>query len=310
MFGHVRQKLASGGIVLLDGGTGTEIERRGAPMSEESWCAPATLTHGHIVAGVHRDYIAAGAEVITANTYGSSPFVLDHHGKIDELEAIDARAVEIAREAAETADRPVAVAGSFSVMRPNIAGTDRTRTDIVWSEDRARALLRRKADALADAGVDLIMLEMLRDPDISVWATEAAASTGLPVWAGISAERDHAGRLTAYSRPEFLFEAIVAPIMAAGASVCSVMHTSVNDTGAAIDIVRRHWHGPVGAYPESGYFKMPSWQFVDIIAPDDLVAAAREWVARGARLLGGCCGTGPEHIRAIAEAFGGWRATT
>ena len=73
----------------------------------------------------------------------------------------------------------------------------------------------------------------------------------------------------------------------------------IADTPEGLDLVRKHWSGPLGAYPESGHFVMPNWQFVDIIAPDDLVTEARGWVARGAQLIGGCCGLGPDHIRAL-----------
>jgi methionine synthase I (cobalamin-dependent) len=141
MYKAIEQKLTTGEISVLDGGTGTEIERRGAPMSDESWSAPATLTHPDIVREVHAYYIRAGADVVIANTFGSSPFVLDHYGKLDELPRIDDAAVRLARQAREdAADRPVAVAGSFSVMRPVTKGTDRTPAG-GWSEHEARPLL-------------------------------------------------------------------------------------------------------------------------------------------------------------------------
>jgi homocysteine S-methyltransferase len=85
--------------------------------------------------------------------------------------------------------------------------------------------------------------------------------------------------------------------------VISIMHTSPNDTDEAIDILRRHWKGPVGAYPESGYFKMPEWTFVDIIPPEELVEKCRAWKAKGVTAFGGCCGLGPDHIKALTEAF-------
>ena len=85
--------------------------------------------------------------------------------------------------------------------------------------------------------------------------------------------------------------------------VISIMHTSPNDTDEAIDILRKYWKGPVGAYPESGYFKMPDWTFVDIIPPDELVERSRAWKKKGVTAFGGCCGLGPEHITALHKAF-------
>ena len=81
------------------------------------------------------------------------------------------------------------------------------------------------------------------------------------------------------------------------------MHTSPNDTDEAIDIVRRYWSGPIGAYPESGYFRMPEWTFVDIIPPEELVGKARHWRQKGVTIFGGCCGLGPEHITALAKEY-------
>jgi S-methylmethionine-dependent homocysteine/selenocysteine methylase len=83
------------------------------------------------------------------------------------------------------------------------------------------------------------------------------------------------------------------------------MHTPIADIDESLDIVQRYWDGPIGIYPESGHFTMPNWQFVDIIEPQDLVQLARGWVDRGARMLGGCCGLGPSHIKALREEFAG-----
>ncbi len=302
-------KLAKGETIILDGGTGTEIERRGAKMSDEIWCAAATLTDQSIIRAVHRDYILAGADIIAANTFASSVFSLDYHNKLDELEAIDRMAVKLAREAVAEAnvERPVAVAGSFSVMRPVILGSDRSMPPDAWTEDKARPLLARKAKVLKEAGVDLILMEMMRDADHSLWATQAAIETGLPVWVGVSVEKREDGKLAGFGRNDCALEDFISPLMQTGAKVASVMHCSVNDVTPAIEIIKRHWHGPLGAYPESGFFQMPSWQFVDIIAPDTLVAEAKAWLAQGVTLLGGCCGMGPEHIAALSGAFGGLR---
>jgi homocysteine S-methyltransferase len=298
MYAWIAERLAAREVVVLDGGTGTEIERRGAPMSEESWCAPATLSHGDIVRGVHADYIRAGAEIVTANTYGSSPFVLDHYGKLADLARIDRTAVRLAKEAAAGA---AAVAGSFSIMRPNVVGTDRT-ADSHWPEKRARELLKRKAEGLAEAGVDLIMMEMMRDADYSLWATEAAVTTGLPVWVGISVERAKDGRMRSYSRNEYSAAEVAKALMGTGAKLLSIMHSPADLTGPALEEVKAVWAGPLGAYPEQGYFEMPNWRFVPL-EPADFVARCKSWIGQGVQAIGGCCGTGPEHIRALAEAI-------
>jgi methionine synthase I (cobalamin-dependent) len=301
MYEQIAQKLKRGETIILDGATGTDIQNRGAPMSGETWCAEVNLTHPEIVRAAHDEYIAAGAEIITANTFATSALLFNALGRDDDLIDIDRTAVAIAKQAAK--DRAVAVAGSMSTMRPVQSGSDRTNLSRDWPEAEARRLFRRKADGLAAAGADLIMMEMMRDGDYALWACEAAMQTGLPVWIGISAERREDGALTGFGRPDWLLKDFAPRLSALNPAVIAVMHTSPNDTGEALEIVRRSWQGPLGAYPESGYFKMPDWQFIDVISPNDLVNRSQEWRAAGATIFGGCCGIGPDHIRALSSAL-------
>jgi homocysteine S-methyltransferase len=300
-YSRIARKLAQGQTIILDGGTGTDIQARGVPMAGETWCAEANLTHPDVVRSVHEDYIKAGAEIITANTYPTSPLLFNALGRDEDMVRIDKEAVRIAREAAQ--DR-VPVAGSFSVMRPMEQGVDRVKAYRQWPEKEARALMKRKAESMADAGCDLIMMEMMRDTDYSLWATEAAVATGLPVWIGISTEPRDDGTLTGFARPDQPLDKVVAALAQTGGDVISIMHTLPNHTGDALKIVRQSWQGPLGAYPESGFFKMPDWQFIDIIEPAALVTYAQQWQATGASIFGGCCGTNPQHIKALAHAFG------
>jgi S-methylmethionine-dependent homocysteine/selenocysteine methylase len=301
MYEHIASKLQRGEAIILDGGTGTDIQRRGAPMSGDTWCAEVNLTHPDIVRAVHHDYIAVGADVITANTFATSALLFNALGRDDELLAIDRAAVAIAREAAQ--GKPVAVAGSMSTMRPVVAGSDRTAKQQEWPEAQARALFERKAQNLAASGVDFILMEMMRDVAYSLWATQAALATGLPVWVGIATERRADGELVGFSHDDQLLDDVVRVLAATCPAHISIMHSSPNDTGDAIEIVKRHWQGPLGVYPESGYFKMPEWSFVDIISPDDLGERARGWLGQGVTTFGGCCGLGAEHIAALAARF-------
>lgn len=305
MYDRIAQKLKAGQTIILDGGTGTDIQRRGAPMSGETWCAEVNLAHPGIVRAVHADYIRAGAEIITANTYATSALLFNALGRDDDLLNIDQAAVRIAKEAADGTD--VAIAGSISTMRPIVAGSDRIDLSHEWPEDEARRLFRRKANGLSSSGVDFLIMEMMRDGNYAVWATEAAIETGLPVWVGVSAEHRSDGKLVGFGRPAWLFEEVVERLVATRPEVVCVMHTSPNDTDEALQIVRKYWNGPLGAYPESGYFKMPDWQFVNVIPPAELVAKSRAWKAQGVSIFGGCCGIGPEHIASLAQAFGSSR---
>ncbi len=288
-------------MMILDGGTGTLIQALGAPMHSDTWVADANLTHPEVVREAHRQYLDAGAEVLIANTYATSPLLFNHLGRDDDVALIDAAAVRLAREAGGGS---VPVAGSFSVMRPGVPGSDRSEMLRQWPESEARRLFARKADGFVKAGADVIAMEMMRDGDYSVWATEAAAATGLPVWVGISVEQDDDGALIGFGRPNWLLDDFVDSLLRSAPAMVSVMHTAPHLTTSALEVVRRHWRGSLGAYAESGYFTMPEWQFVDIIPEDEYVDLAKQWAASvDLAMIGGCCGIGPSHIAALSAAF-------
>jgi len=292
MYDDIARKLSEGEVVILDGGTGTEIQRKGVPMDSEVWCAMANLTHGDAVREVHAAYLRAGAHVITANTYASSPLSFSHLGREAEIKHIDRTAVRLAREAVEeAASSPVAVAGSCSVMPPVARGTDRV-PDQRWERSRIKPLYDKKAGVLADAGCDLIIMEMMRDLEVSLWAIEAAVATGLPVWVGISVEQSESGRLVSFANHKWPLDELTRGLMATGARAALVMHNEISTTDESLEVLRSAWSGPVGAYPEAGYFEMPTWVFKDI-APREFAEAALRWRSAGAAILGGCCGITP-----------------
>jgi S-methylmethionine-dependent homocysteine/selenocysteine methylase len=154
--------------------------------------------------------------------------------------------------------------------------------------------------------VDLIALEMLEDTTHAPLAMRAALETGLPVWLGVSCRRVD-GRLVRFSESsaEVLLADILDVLVPMGPDVVTIMHSEVDAVSEALAMVRARWTGPVGVYPESGYFTKPNWNFVDVISPEDLAREARGWIDAGARIVGGCCGTGPDHIRALRRALDG-----
>ena len=151
----IERRLAAGEVLLLDGGTGTELERRGAAMHDEVWCGAATLSSGDLLRDIHEDYIRAGASVIVANTYASNRIMLEPAGLGGEFEAINRRAVEIGLEARDRAagGDAVAVAGSMSHMVPM-----RHDPGQVPSPARTAECFSEMAATLASAGVDLIIM--------------------------------------------------------------------------------------------------------------------------------------------------------
>ena len=87
-----------------------------------------------------------------------------------------------------------------------------------------------------------------------------------------------------------------------GIDAAGIMHTSAEIVTDALKAVRGHFGGPLMAYPDSGYFEMPDWRFVDVIAPLRFEAFCRDWIASGVQIIGGCCGLTPDHIRAAVRA--------
>lgn len=298
---QIERRLRAGGIVILDGGTGTELERRGAEMNEEAWCGPATLEHGRILEEIHRDYIAAGADVITANTFATSRLMLEPAGYGDRVEEINRAAVAAALRARDACGRSdVLVAGSLSHMCPVEKGTALTDLSRAPRSAEMSVAFDELAGILKEEGCDLIILEMMYHRDRMEPAFEAAAKTGLPVWAGFSVRRGESGEVLAFAHDADLPFAEVLDILGRyDLGAAGIMHSSANVTADAIAILHEVFDGPLMAYPDSGYFKMPHWQFEGVIPPDALLSFAREWVRDGVQIVGGCCGLSPEHIAAL-----------
>ena len=177
-------KLKNKEIIVLDGATGSEIERLGATMNSSAWCGVANKTHPDIVRQVHEEYIRAGADVVTANTFSTSRHILASAGLADETVSINARAVEVAREAVDnlSPERPIAVAGSMSNMRAWIPGTVSPDPRFLPTPEEEFDNYREVAQTLAESGVDLILMEMMTDIEHSSRVITAAVETGLPVW--------------------------------------------------------------------------------------------------------------------------------
>jgi homocysteine S-methyltransferase len=296
--GWIDERLARGEVVLIDGAMGTELQRRGVRMNQNAWSGVAVLSHGDVVRTVHEDYVRAGADIMITNTFASSRLALEAAGHGADVARINRLAVDLARQAVDaTADRPIAIAGSISTY----FGRNDPPKDP--APERERAAYREQATLLAEAGVDIIALEMMIDIEQTGYAVEAALATGLPVWLGFSVRRREADGAILTFDEKGPFEDAVRSYAGSGAWAMGVMHSRVPFAAPALDIVRRHWKGPTVAYPHAGHFKMPEWQFVDMIAVEDYAEASRGWARQGANLIGGCCGIGPDHIQRLAEVF-------
>ncbi|HEX6996085.1 MAG TPA: homocysteine S-methyltransferase family protein [Gammaproteobacteria bacterium] len=272
--------------LLIDGGTGSELRRRGVRLDPIAWSGPAALAHFDTLVAIHADYIAAGADVVTTNTFATTRFVLEAAGLGAELAAIVRASVEAAKRAREQSGRDILIAGSISCFPP---GFDVARYP---PPDEERAAYAELASLLAALGVDLLVLEMMEDDAHARRACEAAGAVGLPFWLGLSARRRADGTLAAYDFPETPLDGVLDALAGFGPEVVNVMHTPPDDVAPALAAVRTRWSGPIGAYPE---IEGPG----GALEPAELAARAEEWLRAGVRVLGGCCGTEPRHVRAL-----------
>ena len=297
----IKQRLDAGEVIILDGATGTELQRRGVEMSPEAWCGPATLGNADLLTQIHLDYIHAGSDVITTNTYAANSMMLTPAGYRNKVKDIVKTAVDAALRARDKAPngRNVVVGGSLSHMVPHIAGTDLVDPDRTPPPAQMAESFHELAQLLKAGGVDHIMLEMMYEENRTPLALAAAQATGLPVWFGLSARRSDAGTIISFNlAEESSLETIINFIPETGIDVVNVMHTQPQAVSDTIEMVRKRFTGPIGVYPDSGYFEMPDWNFNEVIPAEKLEEFYSEWVNNGVQLIGGCCGLTIEHIQA------------
>lgn len=293
MSGVWSERLAAGGIVLIDGGTGTELRRRGVPVDGPAWSGPAAERHSALLEQIHVDFILAGADVITTNTFATTRFVLAAAGRGARFDAINERAVAAALRARERTGRDVAIAGAVSCLPP------RFDTSAYPAAAAERAAYAELVETLVRRGVDLIALEMMQDTRHAALACAAAADAGLPTWLGVSCRRGVGGALVSYDLPSVGFAAVLDALLPFGPAVVNVMHTPPADVATALAAVTARWRGPIGAYPE--LLAPAGGEAAASLGPEGLASAAAEWIAAGARVIGGCCGATPAHIRALSQ---------
>jgi len=291
-----QEEIAAGRAVVIDGGTGAELERRGVALDPTCWHALAGLTHHAELVAVHVDFINAGARVITTNTFATHRYVLAAAGDASTYSRLAHATVTAARRARMETGIPVEIAGSLSCMPPAFDVANYPR------DNAARKSYVEQAHTLADLGVDLIALEMIQDARHGGWALDAAIATGLPVWLGIAARaHPQTAEPVCFDRAETSIDSLLCELLDRRPDVVNIMHTPVSAIDAAFDCVRARWNGPIGIYPEVGSFDAVKRTRSARLSPSAFAAAANGWLQRGAALIGGCCGATPSHIGALID---------
>lgn len=296
MSSNWRSDIAAGHTIVIDGGTGSELQRRGVPMDQTCWHALAAVTHQSELVSVHVDFINAGARVITTNTFASHRYVLRAGGYDDQYEQVIEASVAAVRRARMETGIDVAIAGSVSCMPPAFD------TANYPDAETARASYVEQAQRLAELGVDVIALEMIQDAEHGGWALDAATDTGLPVWLGFACRAEHAtNEIVGYDNPGAHLETLLKELLEREPQLVSIMHSPVSVVPRALECVRRYWSGPIGVYPEVGSFDVVKRCRTVRTSPSEFAHAARQWIDLGAVLIGGCCGATPSHVAALTD---------
>lgn len=283
-------------LTLLDGAVATELHRRGIPITAPWWTTRAVLTgqKRDVLRAVHEDHVAAGADVITANTFRANLRTLQANGLEDAgLAWMVHAAVGVAVAVRNATGRRIRVAGSVAPVE------DCYRPDLVPPDDELRAEHRWLAVELVRAGVDLVLVETMNSVREARIAVGEAVAAGAPAWASFACGPD--ARLLS---GEPLAEAVRA-VTGEGAGAVLVNCTRPRDVEAALPVLAEAGV-PFGASPnlEDRTVTADGDRHLPVaVTPEEFAALTVRWRAElGASVLGGCCGTTPEHLAAAAKA--------
>ncbi|MGC3981227.1 MAG: homocysteine S-methyltransferase family protein [Steroidobacteraceae bacterium] len=290
-------------MIILDGALGTELTRRDIDTTLPLWSARALLDAPEIVQQIHRDYLIAGAQVLTTNTFRTNPRTMRRAGIKDGGRELTHLAVALAKRAVAEASRTIdaafiRVAGSMAPVE------DCYSPELVPSDVELREEHTELARNLADAGCDLILVETMNTVREAVIAAQAVRNTGLPLW--ISFTLNVRSELLS---GETLAEAVRA-VLPYQPQALLVNCIPVAQVSAALNKLRDAVHlgdgsqVSLGAYGNVGHVDHEvGWTLTHAVTPAAYAEAARGWQSLGASIIGGCCGTTPEHVAALAKVI-------
>ena len=274
-------------VLVSDGAMGTMLYARGVFINRSF--EALNLTQPELVAGVHQAYVHAGADVLETNTFGANRIKLSQFGLADKLGEINAAGARLALQAARGR---AWVAGAIGPLGIRVEPWGRTGID------EAESCFREQAEALREGGVDLFLLETFRDVnEIGAAIAAVRAVCALPIVAQMTTEED--GNSLDGTPPEQFAPALER----LGATVigvnCSVGPAPMLET---IERMARVTSRRLSAQPNAGRPRDIEGRTIYLSSPEYLASYARRFIQRGVRLVGGCCGTTPEHIRQIRQA--------
>ncbi|HTA48358.1 MAG TPA: bifunctional homocysteine S-methyltransferase/methylenetetrahydrofolate reductase [Verrucomicrobiae bacterium] len=275
---------------LCDGAMGTLLYANGVFINR---CYDElNLSQPDLIRGIHHDYLQAGAEIVETNTFGANAFRLARHSIADKVRDINRAGARLARKAAKSFD--VWVAGSVGPLGTRIEPLGKT------SFEEARQAFREQIAALAEGGVDLLMLETFGYLEELHQAMLAAKDVGAKLPLVVQVTIDEDGNCLDGSDPETFtprLEDWGADVIGCNCSVGPVAMLG------AIERVRAVTSLPLSAQPNAGIPRSVEGRNIYLCSPEYMASYARKFVAAGARVVGGCCGTTPDHIRVMKAAL-------
>lgn len=279
---------------VLDGAMGSELLRRGVSSAGRLWGVGALLADPEQVRAVHREYAAAGAEALTTATFRVAAYSLRKAGLAERAPDLARLAVRLAREGAAEAGREAVVLASQTTLE-DCYRPDLTPPDATLAEEHART-----AVLLAAAGADALLLETFNTVREARAAAVAATATGLAVVVAFAC-RDR-GRLLSGEDARDAAAAVAIP----GVVAVGVNCTALRDLMPALARVAEGTGLPLAAYANNAFSAEDSrWLEAPATGPEGYAGCMLAAVAAGARLVGGCCGTTPAHIAAVATMLAG-----
>lgn len=282
-----RERLAQGRLIVFDGGTGTELYNRGVFINKNF--DVLNLQQPELVKSIHQSYLDAGAEVIETNTFGANALKLKTHGLADSVTEINLAGARIAREVAGDS---ALVAGSIGPLGIKIEPLGPT------SFDEACAHFEQQVEPLLAGGVDLFVLETFTNVDELGQAVRAIRKhSDLPIVASMTV--DDEGRTILGMPPELFTAALDKLEIDAIGLNCSVGPKIMLDV---IQQMQEYTDKPLAAQPNAGHPRLYQDRTIYMCSPEYMASYARKLIKSGVQIIGGCCGTTPEHIAEIARS--------
>ncbi len=283
--------------LLADGAMGTMLYARGIDFEE---CLDAlNTTKPDVISDVHRQYAAAGADIIETNTFGANRFKLEHHSLARNITEINARGVELARQAGRDVRAGIYVAGSIGPLGVQLAPLGPVKAADAFD------VFYEQIIALADAGADLLVLETFSDINEIEQAIRAArAACDLPIVAQMSFTRDNSTTLG--STPESAARRLLQLGVDVIGANCSTGPNRMLDVASTMyKVAQQERTSPplISAMPNAGFPEVRAERLAYPARPEYFGQYATRFIAAGVRLVGGCCGTTPQHIQSMRAAI-------